>query len=129
MLSPDVENILELQKKRSIREEQLKLKILNSVKEKINNYANFGKTNFIYTIPTFIIGEIPFKIESMSKFIIKRLKTEGFYVIKISVQFIFISWDIKDINQQLKEKSTKKKLKEEIITNFSAFENRSKKTF
>ena len=32
MLSPDVENILEIQKKRSLREEQLKEKILKSIK-------------------------------------------------------------------------------------------------
>ena len=40
MLSPDVENIISIQKKRSQRVEQLKQKILNSVKDKINNYAN-----------------------------------------------------------------------------------------
>ena len=73
MLSPDVENILEIQKKRSLREEQLKEKILKSVKEKINNYANFGQTKCIYTVPNFIIGEIPFKIESMNRFIVKKL--------------------------------------------------------
>ena len=74
MLSPDVENILEIQKKRSLREEKLKEKILRSVKEKIQNYANFSQTNCIFTIPNFIIGEIPFKLESMNKFIVKKLK-------------------------------------------------------
>ena len=67
MLSTDVENILELQKRRSNREEQLKIKMLNSVKDKINNYANFGQTACIYKIPNFLIGEIPFEIELINK--------------------------------------------------------------
>ena len=129
MLSPDVENILELQKKRTIREEQLKIKILNSVKEKINNYANFGQTACIYKIPNFLIGEIPFKIESINKFLVKKLKSEGFYIINMSTQFIYISWNIKDINKVLKDKSIKINEKKEEYNNFSAFANITKKTF
>ena len=129
MLSPDVENILELQKKRSIREEQLKLKILTSVKEKINSYAHFGKTACIYKIPNFLIGEIPFKIEAIHKFLVKKFKNEGFYIINISVQYIYISWNIKDINKVLKEKASKINTKLDINNNFSAFANISKKTF
>ena len=129
MLSADVENILKKQKKRSIREDQLKEKILLSVKEKINNYSNFGQTNCIYTVPNFLIGEIPFNIESMNKYLVKKLKAEGFYIIKLSVQFIYISWNIKDINEVIKEKSKKKEEKIDTYNNFSAFANMSKKTF
>lgn len=129
MLSPDVENILELQKKRSVREEQLKLKMLNSVKEKINNYANFGHTACIYKIPNFLIGEIPFKIETINKFLVKKLKNEGFYVINLSLQFIYISWNIKDINKVLENKNKKINSNQEINNNFSAFANITKKTF
>lgn len=131
MLSPDVENILEIQKKRSLREEKLKEKILRSVKEKIQNYANFSQTNCIFTIPNFIIGEIPFKLESMNKFIVKKLKNDGFYIVNISLQYIYISWNIKDIQKVLEEKSKKSKVKLENndINNYSAFVNYNKKTF
>ena len=131
MLSPDVENILEIQKKRSLREEQLKEKILKSVKEKINNYANFGHTNCIYTIPNFLIGEIPFKLDSMNKFLVKKLKNDGLYIINISLQHIYISWNIKDIQKAMEEKSKKNKIKTDIaeMNNYSAFANSSKKTF
>lgn len=135
MLSPDVENILQIQKNRSLREVQLKEKILKSVKEKIQNYANFGQTNFIYTIPNFIFGEIPYTIESMNKYLVKKLKQEGFYVINVSQQYIYISWDLKDINNAIEEKN--KKAKEKLnknndhndINNFSAFVNYNKKNF
>lgn len=124
MLSPEVENVLSIQKKRSEREEQLKQKILQSVKEKINNYANFSKTKCIYTVPNFIIGEIPYNIDKMSRYICKKLKNEGFYIIKISSQFIFISWDIKDISKNIGSgyKSNND------LNNYNAFVN-SKKTF
>jgi len=128
MLSPDVENVLSIQKKRSVREEQLKNKILNSVKDKINNYANFGQTNFIYTIPNFLIGEMPYKLESMNKYIVKKLKSEGFYVINISIQYIYISWNIKDISKVAEQKKNKLEEKYNNNINFSAFTN-SKKTF
>ena len=136
MLSQDVENILSIQKNRSLREEQLKQKMLNSVKEKMNNYAKFGKTYCIYTIPTFLIGELPFKIESMHRYIIKKLKKEGLYIIDISIQHIYISWDIKDINKMLENKKNENKksniessINSNDINNYSAFVNNSKKTF
>lgn len=132
MLSPDVENILEIQKKRSLREEKLKEKILKSVKEKINNYANFGQTNCIYTIPNFIIGEIPFNLETINKFLVKKLKNDGFLIINMSLQHIYISWSIKDIQKVIDDKN--KKIKSNIndlndLNNYSAFVNYSKKTF
>lgn len=139
MLSPDVENVLTIQKNRSMREEQLKQKMLNSVKEKINNYAKFGQTNCIYKIPNFLIGEIPFKLESMHKYLIKKLKSDGFYIIDINIQHFYVSWDIKDINKALEDRKKEKQnksskidnsgLKNNDINNYSAFVNYSKKTF
>ena len=127
MLSPDVENILSIQKKRSQRGEQLKQKMLQSVKEKINNYANFGQTNCIYTVPNFLIGEIPYDLDKMTKYICKKLKEEGLYIIKMSSEHIYISWDIKDIakNQSLGKSS---KSGSSDINNYNAFVN-NKKTF
>lgn len=139
MLSPDVENVLTIQKNRSLREEQLKQKMLNSVKEKINNYAKFGQTNCIYKIPNFIIGEIPFKLESMHKYLIKKLKSNGFYIIDINIQYFYVSWDIKDINKALEDRKKEKQnksskidnnmFKNNDLNNYSAFVNYSKKTF
>ena len=127
MLSPDVENILEIQKKRTVRDEQLKLKMLSIIKEKINNYAKFGQKNCIYTVPNFLVGEIPYKIESMTKYIIKKLKSEGLYIIKLSDQYIYISWDIKDITKAMEEKKNKINKDIDDLNNYSAFVNNSKK--
>lgn len=136
MLSSYVEKILQIQKNRSFREEKLKEKMLKTVKEKIENYANFSQTNCIYTIPNFLFGEIPYSLEAMNKYIVKKLKQEGFYVINMSLQYIYISWDIKDINIAIEEKSkkVKNKLRKNVensnnTTNFSAFVNNDKRSF
>ena len=47
----------------------------------------------------------------------------------MSTQFIYISWNIKDINKVLKDKSIQKSDKKEAYNNFSAFANITKKTF
>ena len=47
----------------------------------------------------------------------------------MSIQFIYISWDIKDINKVLKDKTGKINNKKEINNNLSAFANINKKTF
>ena len=131
MLSPDVENILEIQKKRSLREEQLKEKILKLVKERIYNYAKFSQTNCIYTIPNFMIGEIPYNLKTINKFLFRKLKNDGFYIINISLQHIYISWNIKDIEKKMEEKIKNKKNRSATsdLNNYSAFVNYNKKTF
>ena len=103
---------------------------MHSVKEKINNYANFGHTNCIYTIPNFIFGEMPYKIDSMNRYLVKKLKKEGLYIINISPQYIYISWNIKDIKKALEEqtKEIKTKIEKQELNNYSAFVNQ-KKTF
>ena len=129
MLSPDVENIISIQKKRTERNEQLKQKMLNLVKDKINTYANFGQTNCIYTVPNFLIGEIPYDLPTISKYIFKKLKSDGLYVIKMSDQYIYISWDIKDITKAAEDKKKKKQELTDEYNYLSAFANTNKKYF
>ena len=45
-----------IQQKRCQREEEIKLKVLKTLKVKIQNYANFGQISCIYTVPNFIFG-------------------------------------------------------------------------
>ena len=67
----------------------------------------------------------------MNKFLVKKLKNDGLYIINISLQYIYISWNIKDIQKAIEEKSNKNKTKSEKkeLNNYSAFVNYSKKTF
>ena len=72
----------------------------------------------------------------MNKYLVKKLKHEGFYIINLSIQYLYISWDIKDINVAIEEKSKKVKNKlrkntenSNNTSNFSAFANNDKRTF
>jgi hypothetical protein len=130
MISKDVENIIEIQKKRSMREELVKQKVLSMIKDKIHHYAFFGHTNCVCKIPHFILGEVPYKLESMSKFVIKKLKSEGFYIIKLNMEHIYISWNINDIaTQNQTKKATSSDTQSDAGHNYTAFMNISKSTF
>jgi len=135
MLSPTVENVLSIQKKRGERMDKLKEKILQMVKERIQNYANFSQTNCIYEIPTFLFGYSPYNLQDMNKYISKKLKNEGFYIQKINEQFIYISWNINDLGKTPEQNNSSKSSKSKnsnvsnTDTSLNAFVNSSKSNF
>ena len=131
MFSTSLERMLDIQKKRSQREDNIKLKVLNTLKDKLQTYANFGKLNCIYTVPNFVIGHCLYQLDDMMKYIIKKLKSEGYSVKQLSTQHILISWDIKEITNNLnKQSKSKSKSKSKSVDtdeiDYSAFINNSK---
>lgn len=132
MLSPTVENVLSIQRKRGERMDKLKEKMLQMVKERIQNYANFSQTNCIYEIPSFLFGYSPYNLHDMNKYLIKKLKNEGFYIQKISDQYIYISWNINDLGKSSNNYKVNKSGKDNIRTgdtSLAAFANNSKTSF
>jgi len=135
MISPDMEKFIHIQKKRSVRKEELKDKIMSSIKDRIQTYSNLGYTNFVYTIPNFIFGYMPYDLEPMNKYIIKKLINEGFYIKELNVQYIYISWHVNDLLKSKEEKIKYEKIKtskrnekseRNSIDNYSAFVNNNK---
>lgn len=123
MISDTVKSVIELQKNKSKRDEIVKQKILTMINDKIVNYTKYNYTNCIFTIPTFIIGYLPYNIEDMSNFIIKSLKKSGLFILKLNIENIYISWNINDLysNQSLYSIENKKKK-----DNFLSFANKNK---
>jgi len=119
MFSDTVQNAISTQKKRSERYSVLKEKILLVCKERIINYSNLNQTQCIYKIPVFILGYPPYNVDSMNKHLFKNLNREGFHVVKLNPEYIYISWNIKDLAKNEVEKK-------EISTNLNAFVNNSK---
>ena len=117
MFSSSVENAILIQKKRSEREEKIKLVILELIINKIQYYSKLGQLECIYKIPNFLFGYAPYDLSIISKYLIKKLKLDGFYIIKINTEYIYISWDITKLG---------KKEPEKIDTNYSAFKNNNK---
>lgn len=121
MLSDTLKSVLEPQKQKSIREREVKDKIVNTLLEKIKNYSSYGQTNCTFKVPPFILGCIPYKHESMIKYMKSKFYKEGFYVKEEVFGILYISWDIKDINK-VQDSKRKEKLKEiNINKDLSAF--------
>lgn len=126
MLSDTLKSVLEPQKQKSIREREVKDKIVNTLLEKIKNYSSYGQTNCTFKVPPFILGCIPYKHESMIKYMKSKFYKEGFYVKEEVFGILYISWDIKDINK-VQDSKRKEKLKEiNVNKDLSAFASNDK---
>ncbi len=101
-----LKGVLELQRKQNSRQSEIKRYILNKIGEKVNHMANHGELKCVYSIPPLIVGYPRYDIEDTRDFVFKSLEKEGYFVIKIHYDKIFISWDINDINsiKKIKDK-------------------------
>ena len=99
MFHNTIESAIELQKTRSNRDQIVKEKILNMIKDKIINYTKHNFTNCIFNVPHFIIGYLPYDNEKMCNSIIKILNKEGLLIIKLNCENIYISWHIDDLHK------------------------------
>lgn len=126
MLSDTLKSVLEPQKQKSIREREVKDKIVSILLEKIKNYSSYGQTNCKFKVPPFILGCIPYKHESMIKYLKSKFYKEGFYVKEEVFGILYISWDIKDINK-VQDSKRKEKLKEiNVNKDLTAFASNNK---
>lgn len=126
MLSDTLKSVIEPQKQKSIREREVKDKIVNTLLEKIKNYSSYGQTNCTFKVPPFILGCIPYKHESMIKYLKSKFYKEGFYVKEEVFGILYISWDVKDINK-VQDYKRKEKLKEiNVNKDLSAFASNNK---
>ena len=57
------------------------------------------RTYCFYQIPEFIIGTPLYKVDEMRTYIINSLKTNGFKIIYIEPNWLFISWDLPGISK------------------------------
>ena len=126
MLSDTLKSVLEPQQQKSIREREVKDKMVNILLEKIKNYSSYGQTNCTFKVPPFILGCIPYKHESMIKYLKSKFYKEGFYVKEEVFGILYISWDIKDINK-VQDSKRKDKLKEiNVNKDLTAFASNNK---
>ena len=126
MLSDTLKSVLEPQKQKSIRGREVKDKMVNILLEKIKTYSSYGQTNCTFKVPPFILGCIPYKHESMIKYLKSKFYKEGFYIKEEIFGILYISWDIKDINK-VQDSKRKDKLKEiNVNKDLTAFASNNK---
>lgn len=90
-------NIYSLPKKRSKREEK-RIEIYENVlkmchkKIKLNSEIENGETYLFYTIPSIILGFPIFDQYSCCDYICNKLSQNGFKIVNVGNNMIFISW-------------------------------------
>ena len=67
-------------------------KILEMCLTKIELVAKTNTTNTWFEIPVFVLGYPSYEIEDCSRYIMKKLKKNGFKVFFLNPNFLFINW-------------------------------------
>ena len=101
--------------------------VLVKCHERIKYNSNFERTYCFYQIPEFIIGVPLYNINEMRKYIINSLKTNGFNILYIDPNWLFISWghvnNNKSISKKFKEKKKNDKNNKNNNQQFKSIDN------
>jgi|TARA_B110000967_G_C18375935_1_gene312908 hypothetical protein len=88
--------------------------ILQKIHSRIRASARKEETHCFYQVPEFIIGVPLYNVLDLRKYLINSLEKNGFKLLYMEPNWLFISWEVKQptINDSLrKQKSDGKKLK------------------
>tara|TARA_B110001450_G_scaffold238820_1_gene246149 strand:- start:2155 stop:2523 length:369 start_codon:yes stop_codon:yes gene_type:complete len=101
-------DILELQKRQNLRYDTLRNNILRKMADKIRHLSKHGELRCVYTVPNYTFGFPSYNVAEITTYLFTILKNEGFCVVLLADDKLFISWDINDINNLKKPKIKKK---------------------
>ena len=82
--------------------------ILKKVHARIIYNANLEKTYCCFQIPEFIIGVPLYNVNDLKQYILSSLKKNGFKLIYIDPNWLFIGWDLNSIKKPKEKKISKK---------------------
>jgi hypothetical protein len=99
-----LKDVINLQKRQLDRYNELKKDVLKKITNKISHLAKHNELRCVYTVPRYIFGFSNYKVEDITSFLFLHLKKEGFCVVLLGNDKIFISWDIKDITNNNNER-------------------------
>ena len=94
----------------------MRLRIFDDVLKKIHTRIKYNATHekmyCFYQIPEFIIGVPLYDINDLQKYLINSLKKDGFRVLYVEPNWLFINWDKKEKSKiKLRPKSKKDNFK------------------
>jgi len=93
-----------------IKELQLYDNILKKCHSRILFNSKNNRTYCFYQIPEFMIGIPLYDVEKLKKYIINSLKSNGFELLYIDPNWLFITWNLKP-NKNLAENTNVTKIK------------------
>ena len=109
MSSLNINNLYETMWERNMKRYEKFDDILKKVHNRIKYNAKNEKTYCFFQIPEFIIGVPLYNIEDLKNYLMDSLKKDGFKLIYIDPNWLFITWEIKGKKQPTRKKKEKKK--------------------
>lgn len=88
-----LQEILEIERNRTRREQVVLTTIYDRMKNRINNSVRVKSKDCVYTIPEFLPGYPLPNIEKTSMYLVTKLEKEGFIAIPFERVYIYITWD------------------------------------
>ena len=85
--------------------------ILKQIHTRIKYYAKLERTFCFFQIPEFIIGVPLYNVSDLRNYIINSLKRNGFHIVYIDPNWLYISWAKEDRGKVTKNPTKPKKQK------------------
>jgi hypothetical protein len=85
--------------------------VLVKCHKRIKYYSQYERTYCFFQIPEFIFGVPLYNINDMKKYIINSLKSNGFQIMYIDPNWLFINWGNQEGIKKLASQNLKKEIK------------------
>ncbi|MBE18339.1 MAG: hypothetical protein CMH79_06215 [Nitrospinae bacterium] len=94
--------------------------ILQKIHKRIKYNAGIEKTYCFFQIPEFIIGVPLYNVDDLKKYIINSLERDGFRILYVDPNWLFINWDIRSKKnmKEIKKKQPVKKKEYKLIDEY-----------
>lgn len=83
--------------------------ILKQIHTRIRYYSKLERTFCFFQIPEFIIGVPLYNVSDLRNYIINSLKRNGFHIVYIDPNWLYISWSKEDRGKPVKKVKKKDK--------------------
>jgi len=103
-----LKNVIDAQKRQQTRYNNLKTELLTKLTDKITHLSKHGELRCIYTVQEYTFGYAKYNVAEMTNYLYAVLSNEGFCVVILATNKLFVSWDINDINNIKVQKNKKK---------------------
>jgi hypothetical protein len=99
MSSLDIKDLYSTINEKTIKRLEIYDNVLVKCHKRIKYNSSLERTYCFYQIPEFIIGVPLYKVTEMRTYIINSLKNNGFKIMYIEPNWLFISWELPGISK------------------------------
>tara|TARA_B100000686_G_C16689329_1_gene916670 strand:+ start:229 stop:654 length:426 start_codon:yes stop_codon:yes gene_type:complete len=92
--------------------------ILKQIHGRIKYYSKLERTFCFFQIPEFIIGVPLYNVSDLRNYIINSLKRNGFHIVYIDPNWLYISWSKEDRGKPVKKAKPKKDKNYKLIDEY-----------